>query len=174
MKAKINFKYGFFTGIGIGILLLLFGYYSFQKIAEKAENVATIDLHQLEYQDLEGNTVTLSDYEDKHLLVNFWATWCAPCVKEFPVLDETYTAVEDNFVFIMVSDESIDKIKAFAAKKPYQFVYLKTDNLIVKGITYVPHTFVLDKDGITKFHHPTIFEGNSTTIASTLYKWIQN
>lgn len=174
MKAKINFKSGFFTGSILGIVLLAFGYYSFQNISEKAENIATIDLHQLEYQDLDSNTIELSDFKGKHILINFWATWCAPCVKEFPVLNETYDKLKDDFVFIMVSDESIDKIKAFAKNKPYQFVFVKSDNLILQGITYVPQTFILDKNGITKKHHPTIFEGSAESIANTLQNWAKN
>jgi len=174
MKATINFKSGLFTGSVLGILLLAFGYYSFQKISEKVENVATIDLHQLEYQDMDGNAIQLSDYKGKHMLINFWATWCAPCVKEFPVLNETYNTVKEDFVFIMVSDQSLDKIKAFAEGKQYQFIYAKTNNLLLNGITYVPQTFILDKKGNTIHHHPTIFEGNAKSIADTLYSWIKH
>lgn len=174
MKTKINFKSGFITGSILGILLLAYGYYSFQEISEKAENVATIDLHQLEYQDLDGNTIVLSDFKGKQILVNFWATWCVPCVKEFPILNETYDMVKNDFVFIMVSDESIDKIKTFAKSKPYQFVFAKSNNLLMKGITYVPQTFVLDANGTTKKHHPTIFEGSAESIANTIQSWAKN
>ncbi len=174
MKAKMNFKSGLFTGSILGILILVFGYYSFQKISEKAENVAIIDLHQLEYQDLDGNNIKLSDFKGKCILVNFWATWCAPCVKEFPVLNEAYEILNKDFVFIMVSDESLDKIKKIATNKPYQFVFAKTNNLMIKGITYLPQTFVLDTAGNTVKHHPTIFEGTASSIAKTIQDWTKN
>jgi len=174
MKTKINFKSGFLAGSILGVLLIIFGYFSFQEITKKAEDVANIDLHQFEYQDIHGNDVQLSDYEGKHLLVNFWATWCAPCIKEFPVLDETYTTVKEDFVFIMVSDEPIDKIKTFASKTAYDFIYLKTNNLLFKGITYVPQTFVFDSIGTKKYHHPTIFEGSASSITQSLRQWANN
>lgn len=174
MKAKTNFKTGFLIGNFIGILILIFGYYSFQKISEKAENAANIDLHQLEYQDLDGNEIKLSDFKGKHILINFWATWCAPCIKEFPELNEAYKELNDDFIFIMVSDESIDKIKKFAANKPYLFVFAKTNNLMVKGITFVPQTFVLGKDGNTIKYHPTIFEGSASSITNTIKDWAKN
>lgn len=174
MKSKTNFKSGFFTGSILGIVLLLFGYYSFQKIVDKAENVATIDLHQFEYQDLEGNTFELSDFKGKNILVNFWATWCAPCIKEFPVLNETYATINEDFVFIMASDQSLDKIRKFTEGKPYKFIYAKTNNLILNGITTVPQSFVFDKNGTMKHHHPTIFEGMPEVIANTLQEWVKN
>ncbi len=174
MKAKLNFKSGFFTGSIIGVLILMFGYYYFQEISEKAKSVATTNLHELEYKDLDGNIFKLSEFKGKYILVNFWATWCAPCIKEFPVLDDTYELLKKDYVFIMVSDESIDKIKKFAANKPYQFVFAKTNNLMTKGITYVPQTFVLDKNGKTIKHHPTIFEGSASSISNTIQNWIKN
>jgi thiol-disulfide isomerase/thioredoxin len=173
MQSKINFKSGLFTGSVLGILLLFFGYYTFQKITTKAEDIANIDLYQFEYVDLDGKNISLSDYQGKHLLVNFWATWCAPCIKEFPVLNEAHQLLKEDFVFVMVSDQSINKIKAFTETKPYSFIYLKTNNLLLKGIATVPQTFVFDKTGIKKQHHPTIFEGSAQSIADTLQKWIK-
>jgi thiol-disulfide isomerase/thioredoxin len=125
MQSKINFKSGLFTGSVLGILLLVFGYYTFQKITTKAEDIANIDLYQFEYVDLDGKNISLSDYQGKHLLVNFWATWCAPCIKEFPVLNEAHQLLKEDFIFVMVSDQSINKIKAFTETKPYSLYLSK-------------------------------------------------
>ncbi len=171
---KTTFKTGFIFGGVIGITLVIFGYVTFQNMINKADNISSMDLHELQYQDLNGNKVELSDFEGKHVLVNFWATWCAPCIKEFPILNETYDLVKGDFVFIVVSSEDTDKIKKFANAKPYQFVYLKSSNFILEGITTVPQTFILDKKGNNIYHHPTIFEGNEKSIADSLYSWIKN
>jgi len=174
MKTKISFKTGLITGSILGLLLVAFGYYTFQSMMEKSDNISTFDLHQLSYQNLEGQEVELSSFEGKYVLVNFWATWCAPCIKEFPILNETYDLVKDNFVFVVVSSEDLNKIKTFAKNKPYNFVYLKSNNFILEGITTVPQTFILDKKGNNIYHHPTIFEGNAKSIADTLSSWIKN
>ena len=175
MKSKINFKTSIYTGSIIATLLLIFGYFTFQKIMKKADNIDTVDLSQLSYQDLDGNKIRLSDFKGKNILINFWATWCAPCVKELPLLNETYDLVKEDFVFIVVSDESKEKIKKFSQQTPYKFVYLKaTNKLMLDGIVFVPQTFILDKKGNTKHHHPSIFEGSAEDTANTLYNWVKH
>lgn len=70
------------------------------------------------YTDLEGNLVSLNDFRGKKILLNFWATWCAPCVKELPFyekLQEVY-AVENVEVILV----SLDFPKQFDSKlKPF-------------------------------------------------------
>src|SRR5690554_7043415 len=45
--------------------------------------------------DIQGNQLTLSDYKGKPVVVNLWATWCPPCIREMPVLDEAQQANQD-------------------------------------------------------------------------------
>jgi len=45
---------------------------------------------------------------------------------------------------------------------------------MLNGITYVPQSFVFDKNGIKKFHHPTIFEGGVASVTKSLYQWLNN
>jgi thiol-disulfide isomerase/thioredoxin len=171
---KATFKTGFIFGSIIGIILIIFGYITFQNMANKADNISNMDLHQLQYQDLNGNKVELSGFEGKHLLINFWATWCAPCIKEFPILNETYDLVKEDFVFVMVSYESKEKIKNFIKDKPYKFIFLKSNNFLLEGITTLPQSFILDEKGKNIYHHPTNFEGDKKQIQEKLYKWIEN
>lgn len=174
MKTNINFKSGFLTGTIIGIILLGFAYFSLQQIKQKADDIANINLHELAYQDLDGNEIQLSDFKGKHVLINCWATWCGPCVKEFPLLDDTYNELKEDFIFLMISDESRSKIRNFAETNPYQFVYLKTGSLLKEGITTVPQSFLLDKTGKMIHHHPTIFEGDVATLIATFNSWVNN
>lgn len=99
--------------------------------------------------DLQGNPVNLTELSaQKPIIINFWATWCGPCIQEMPHFMEVAKATED-VSFYFVSDESIDKIKKFTGKNEYsetRFLKLKNSfsEVSIKG---VPYTFFINKSG---------------------------
>jgi len=169
----MTFKNGYFTGIIIGLAIFLAGYLFTKKLDADAQQMYALDVHQLHYYDLDGKEVQLNDFKGKNVLLNFWATWCKPCVAEFPLLNEVYSTVNEDFTFIVVSDESNEKIKKFAAKNDYNFTYLKTDKLLLNGITSLPQTFILNKELEKKKYHPTVFKEEAASIVDSLSIWVQ-
>lgn len=71
------------------------------------------------FENIHGDEFHLSDFSGKVILLNYWATWCGPCVKEFPSLDKLQNRYKgnDRIAFLFLSDESLDKIKNFAKKE---------------------------------------------------------
>lgn len=171
-RYTMTFKKGFIIGIFLGLSLLVAGKCFLDKVEKQSQEQDKLDLYALNYQNMDGETVQLSDFSDKNIALNFWATWCKPCVAEFPLLDEMQGLAKEDFVFIVVSDEPIEKIKKFAANKPYEFIYLKTGKFLLNGITSLPQTFILDKEGKMRKHHPTIFEGIAQANVSDLEQWV--
>jgi len=102
-------------------------------------------------KDMHGKTVTLSELRGKIVLVNFWATWCAPCRRELPVLDLIYTNFESQgLVVLSITDEPAFKVNSFIAPTGYHPPVLLDPNSKVHAlfhVTGIPRTFVFNRQG---------------------------
>jgi thiol-disulfide isomerase/thioredoxin len=98
---------------------------------------------------LAGDPVSLSDYRGQWVLVNFWATWCIPCIEEMPYLERL--ATERELVVLGVNfKEGADTVAAFVAEHRLTFpILLAPDEvtLIVYGVRALPRTFMVAPDG---------------------------
>ncbi|MDA1190126.1 MAG: TlpA disulfide reductase family protein [Candidatus Poribacteria bacterium] len=106
--------------------------------------------------DFNGNPVSLSDFKGKRIIVNFWGTWCPPCVAETPDLVALYEANKDKeFVVIGIAvGDTVESVSAFAAEYRVTYPLLVGNDKEVYdlsrkfgGADYLPTTYVLDKDG---------------------------
>ena len=73
--------------------------------------------------DMEGREVAFNTYLGKPLVVNFWATWCAPCVEEMPALNDMAQSMPD-IQFVGIGIDTADKIRQFVAKIPVSYPLL--------------------------------------------------
>lgn len=103
-------------------------------------------------EDINNRTVRLSDYENKVIILNFFATWCPPCRSEIPDFVELVNEYGDkDFVIMGVCLENDMKvIKDFAAKYSINYPLLVDDGLVSKiygPIVSIPTTFLINKKG---------------------------
>jgi thiol-disulfide isomerase/thioredoxin len=114
-----------------------------QKKTETLESISNI-------VDLNGESVDMSLFAGKKVLVNFWATWCAPCKKEMPdLLEAQKELAKDNYIFLLISDESQAQISEFKKKTNYDFIFLKsTKSNTSLGIYALPTTFIYNEKGV--------------------------
>jgi thiol-disulfide isomerase/thioredoxin len=73
--------------------------------------------------DMDGREVLFKTYLGKPLVVNFWATWCAPCVEEMPALNEMAQSMPD-VQFVGIGIDNVDKMRQFIAKIPVSYPLL--------------------------------------------------
>jgi len=102
--------------------------------------------------DLEGHSVSLSQFKDRPVLINLWASWCAPCVKEFPSLKNLVEHFGGQVVVLAVShDHSRDDLDSFIkvfGDVPKDFVIVWDKDRItgeLLGTDQLPETYILDK-----------------------------
>jgi peroxiredoxin len=101
-----------------------------------------------------GGSGDLSDMQGKIVILNFWATWCSPCIEEMPSLEKLYHKFEDDdfeIVAVALDKEGAPVVRQFAQRYKLSFA-LVVDPHAETQDTYhlmgVPETYVLDKDGV--------------------------
>ncbi len=98
------------------------------------------------------------DREGKVTVIDFWATWCGPCVAAMPHLDTLQKEHKDDVVVMGLSSESEDKVKSFLAKKKHEYTQAidlngRLNNAM--GVRGIPHIVVLSSDGVIRWQgHP--------------------
>lgn len=137
------------------ILLVLVGgaVYIYTNLPTTASVVAGEVAPDFKLEDMKGNLVALSDLRGKVVLVNFWATWCPPCIEEMPSMERLNEVMAgSDFVMLAINTEKNGRsvVPAFLKKTPYTFPILYDDKGIVQqryGVYKFPESFIVRKDG---------------------------
>ncbi len=103
--------------------------------------------------DLDGQSISLSDFRGEPVLINFWASWCGPCRYEMPFIQEVYEewSARGLVVLAINKGESLSTAKDFIQSGNYSFPVLLDINQYVAleyNVRGLPTTFFIDKEGM--------------------------
>ena len=112
-----------------------------------------IEAHDFSGEKSNGKTVSLKDFRGSFVLLNFWATWCSPCLKEMPDLEKAYQQMGQKklVVLAVAMGEGVDKIKAFGKKFGLTFPLVADPELEITklyGVVNIPVTYLIDPEGV--------------------------
>ncbi|MDT8300295.1 MAG: TlpA disulfide reductase family protein [Sedimentisphaerales bacterium] len=133
--------------------ILLFAYFTITPINAAQNDIIGKQAPSFTLLDLNGKKVSLSDYKDKVVILDFWATWCPPCIKEIPHFIELYNEYKNQglvIVGISVDQKGVGIVKSFNRKYKINYPILMADNQVSRNygnITGIPTTFVIDQAG---------------------------
>lgn len=111
-------------------------------------------IERIKLSDLEGNDIRLSDFKGKTVFLNYWATWCRPCISEMPDIDKAAQILSsENFIFLAASDEEIEKVKKFIEPYNYSFQFVHSETSVFDlDIMALPTTMIINKEGKIVFN----------------------
>jgi thiol-disulfide isomerase/thioredoxin len=167
------FNKNFFIGLGAGLILMIIiiigaRYFLIRSLTPKPGKRVEFRLQpppiptqtKMDYnwcvQGPDGEELDIGDIRGKIVFLNFWATWCLPCIAEMPCIQRLYDSTQSKeIVFMCVSDEDRKKVNEFVKENKftlplYSLVGEKPQIFQTRGI---PATFVISRDGQIVFKH---------------------
>ena len=148
---------GLLVGIAVaGLLLATLLFSGGEKVPEMAPDFSL--------ESLDGETVTLSELRDNVVVIDFWATWCSPCLRSFPSLHAVVDRHQDRGVILLLVslDKTAKRARDYLVENGYPTENVLWESLdaardvkALFGVVGIPRTFVIDRDGFIQYSgHP--------------------
>ncbi|WP_338452339.1 TlpA disulfide reductase family protein [Niallia oryzisoli] len=124
---------------------------------EKPDNLPGLKIGvkapDFEVKNLAGETVKLSDFQGKKVLLNFWATWCPPCKEEMPDMEKFHKQAGDDVVILAVNIDPQYNVNKFVTEMGITFPILLDEKDEVNSmyqVLTIPTTYFIDEKGIIR------------------------
>ncbi|MDB4999479.1 MAG: hypothetical protein JWR76_556 [Mucilaginibacter sp.] len=145
----------------------------FQPKTEQA--ASSLPIKDVIFRDIAGRIISLSSLKGKVVFINFWATWCPPCLAELPAINTLHNKLSNNpnVVFLIVDvDNQLGKSVPFIKKYGYKLPVFETITDIPSEMLSgsIPTTLVINKQGLMVFKHEGVADYNSDKFIEYLQK----
>lgn len=124
-----------------------------QEDVEQSEPLGEAEfVEQAVFTDLNGEEVSISEFKGKVVMIDFWETWCKPCLASFPTLQELQEEYPESFAVLAVTPgftDTIEDAQKFAGNHDYEFIYLMDSNDLHQdlGVQGIPFKVFVDANG---------------------------
>ncbi|MBU3821389.1 TlpA family protein disulfide reductase [Flavobacteriaceae bacterium XHP0103] len=139
------------------------------------ENKVSIDDYNWRLLDEKDVVFNFQNTQGNVVLVNFWATWCPPCIAEMPSLQSLFNDYQGKVDFLFITSEDLEVIKPFMQKHDYTFsVYRPAENYPdYFNVSSIPRTFLIDKNGQIIIDETGANDWNSESVRSVIDELIK-
>jgi peroxiredoxin len=157
---------GLLVGAGLGVMILFgtgFGERLFgtgaPRLGGGAVQSAAVDQPAPDFklETLSGERIQLSELRGKPVLINFWATWCGPCIEEMPTIEKYYDQYKNDIRVLAVNDdEPLADVEKFVSDQGLTFDILLDPGAKVQSLYRLrgyPTSFIVDSEGIVRVQH---------------------
>lgn len=109
-------------------------------------------VEQAMFTDLDGDTVSISEFKGKVVMIDLWETWCKPCLASFPTMQQLQEEYPDSFIVLAVTPgfmDTLEDARNFASENDYDFRYLMDSNSLHEklGVQGIPYKIFVDAEG---------------------------
>lgn len=151
------------------LIIGMFGFFGYSLVTKGKHTDVGDTAYNFELPNLDGSKTKLTDFKGEVVILNYFASWCAPCKEEFPELAAFQNDYGSKYPLLMINrGETIDRINKVTKKNQEGMNYLFDYNAKISklyNVTGQPETFVIDKQGVIREH----FNGPVTEMQ--LYNW---
>lgn len=132
------------------------------------------EIDKVRLTDLNGKPTSLNQYEGKVVFINFWATWCKPCLEEMPSIQEAQNILQnEKVIFVMASNESAEQIGEFSKQHDYKFIYVRIENSEEMNVQSLPTTYIFNAKGARVFSESGSRKWNEKNNIDTILKIVR-
>jgi thiol-disulfide isomerase/thioredoxin len=150
------------------VVLILFAPRRFENLVQTDSDVD----YSMALEDLEGRPLTLEAFRGKPIFLNFWATWCGPCVREMPSIAALAANPQlKDVAFVCASvDDGLPEVREFLkqTKLPLTVYHVKGYIPEVFDVNAIPSTYIIDRNGKIVDHTPGSQNWNKPSVISRL------
>lgn len=165
----------FLTPAGFQLKVLLHKYINFSPSEIAIEEQVTLANYNWQLTDLNGAEINFNEFKNKVVIINFWATWCPPCVAEMESFQELYDSYKNEVVFLFVANDKEEKVNSFISSNNYSFPnYFEASSTPLELVSSsIPATYIINKNGKIVMEKKGSANWNSDSVRKVIDKLIK-